>query len=129
MYDLELVWEIASQIHKATQTIMRRFEVIQSPGDFSGTEAGMEKLDSICMQLIAIGEGLKNLDKVTDHSLFPRYPQVEWKKAKGLRDIISHHYFDVNAEAIFEVCKTHIPILGKTIAKIMDDVTRLSEGA
>ena len=35
---------------------------------------------------------------------------------------------DVNAEAIFEVCKTHIPVLGKMIAKMMDDVTRLSEG-
>jgi len=39
----------------------------------------MEKLDSICMQLIAIGEGFKNLDKVTDHSLLPRYPEVDWK--------------------------------------------------
>jgi uncharacterized protein with HEPN domain len=129
MYDRELALEIASQIHKATQTILKRFEAVQSPGDFTDSEAGMEKLDSICMQLIAIGEGLKNLDKVTDHSLLPRYPQVEWKKAKGLRDIISHHYFDVNAEAIFEVCKTHIPILGKTIHKLMDDITRLSEGA
>ena len=128
MYDQELVIEIASQIHKATQTIMRRFEVIQTPGDFTDSEAGMEKLDGICMQLITIGEGLKNLDKVTGRSLLPRYPQVEWKKAKGLRDIISHHYFDVNAEAIFEVCKTHIPILGKTILKLMDDVTRLPEG-
>jgi len=127
MYDRELVIEIASQIHKATQTIMRRFEVIQTPGDFTDSEAGMEKLDGICMQLITIGEGLKNLDKVTGRSLLPRYPQVEWKKAKGLRDIISHHYFDVNAEAIFEVCKTHIPILGKTILKLMDDVTRLPE--
>ena len=36
-----------------------------------------EKLDSICMQLIAIGEGLKNLDKVTHDFLLPRYPQVE----------------------------------------------------
>ena len=127
MYDRELVIEIASQIHKATQTIMRRFEVIQTPGDFTDSEAGMEKLDGICMQLITIGEGLKNLDKVTGCSLLSRYPQVEWKKAKGLRDIISHHYFDVNAEAIFEVCKTHIPILGKTILKLMDDVTRLPE--
>ncbi len=128
MYDRELVLEIASQIHNATQTIMRRFAVIQSPEDFTSSEAGMEKLDGLCMQLIAIGEGLKNLDKVTDHALLLRYPQVEWKKAKGLRDIISHHYFDVNAEAIFEVCKMHIPVLGKTIAKMMDDVTRLSEG-
>jgi len=30
---------------------------------FTVTPEGMEKLDSICMQLIAIGESLKNIDK------------------------------------------------------------------
>ncbi|MBW2179933.1 MAG: DUF86 domain-containing protein, partial [Deltaproteobacteria bacterium] len=48
-----------------------------------------------------IGESLKNLDKVTENSLLPSYPEVEWKKAMALRDIISHHYFDINVEAIF----------------------------
>lgn len=128
-YDQELTMEIAFQIHKATETILKRFEPVQSPSDFTDSEAGMEKLDSICMQLIAIGEGLKNLDKVTHYSLLLRYPQVEWKKAKGLRDIISHRYFDVNAEAIFEVCKIHIPILDKTIHQMIEDFNRSSEGA
>jgi len=36
----------------------------------------MEKLDAICMQLIAIGEGLKNVDKITDNSLLHQYPDV-----------------------------------------------------
>lgn len=61
----------------------------------------MEKLDSICMLLIAIGESLKNLDKITDQSLLPLYPQIDWKRAKGMRDVISHHYFQVDAEIIF----------------------------
>lgn len=90
--------------------------------DFTDSDGGMEKLDSICMQLIAIGEGLKNLDKVTNNSLLPKYPQVEWKKAKALRDIISHHYFDVNAEAIYKVCQNHIDNLAETIKKIIDDI-------
>jgi len=53
------------------------------------------------MQLLVIGETLKKLDKITEASLLPNYPQIDWKKAKGLRDIISHQYFDMNAEAIF----------------------------
>ena len=60
---------------------MRRFELINSADDFTDSEAGMEKLDAICMQLIAIGESLKNLVKVTDHKLLPSYPEVDWKKA------------------------------------------------
>ena len=43
----------------------------------------------------------------------------DWKKAKGLRDIISHQYFDVNAEAIFDVCKTKIQPLTNTVTKII----------
>ena len=74
------------------------------------------------MLLIAIGEGLKNLDKVTATTLLSGYPQVDWKRAKGLRDIISHHYFDVDAEEIFFICATHIDgmrnVLGKIIAEL-----------
>ena len=122
MYDKELALEILTQIYRSTQTILRRFEGVKDVEDFTGSDAGMEKLDSICMQLIAIGEGLKNFDKVTSNSVLPKYPQVEWKKAKGLRDIISHHYFDINAEAIFKVCKDHIHNLGETIKKIIDEI-------
>lgn len=31
-------------------------------------------MDAICMMLIVIGESLKNLDKITDATLLPRYP-------------------------------------------------------
>ncbi len=75
------------------------------------------------MQLIAIGEGLKNLDNVTGKKLLTRYPQIEWKKVKGMRDIISHHYFDVDAEAIFEVCRNHAPGLAETLAVIIKDIS------
>jgi len=122
MYDRELALEVLTQIYESTQTILKRFKPVKSVEDFTGSDAGMEKLDAICMQLIAVGEGLKNFDKVTDNSLLPRYPQVEWKKAKALRDIISHHYFDVNAEAIYRVCRDHITNLGETIKKIIDEI-------
>jgi len=123
VYDRELALEILSQILRSAQTIMKRFEPIQSPEDFVNSEAGMEKLDAICMQLIAIGESLKHLDKATKSSLLEKYKQVDWKKAKGMRDIISHHYFDVNAEAIFDVCKHHIERLSHTIERMMTDLT------
>ena len=123
MYDKELAVEILSQIYQATQTILQRFEPIKSPNDFTDSPAGMEKLDSICMLLIAIGEALKNLDKVTDNSLLPRYPQVDWKKAKGMRDIISHHYFETDAEVIYDVCKNYIDELGQATNKMIKEIS------
>ncbi|MBW1957281.1 MAG: DUF86 domain-containing protein [Deltaproteobacteria bacterium] len=119
MYDRELVLEMLGKIHQAAQTFLKRFEPIKKVSDFTDSPAGTEKLDSICMLLIAIGEALKNLEKTTNKSLLGHYPQIDWKKAKGMRDIISHHYFETDAEVIYDVCKNHIPKLAQTINKII----------
>ncbi|GBE02164.1 hypothetical protein BMS3Abin08_01606 [bacterium BMS3Abin08] len=122
MYDRELVVDILHQIDNAIDKILYRFSVIKSANDFTDTPEGMEKLDSICMQLIAIGESLKNIDKIAGKSFLSRYGGVDWKGIKGMRDIITHHYFDIDAEAIFEVCRTHIPKLKEAINIILSDI-------
>lgn len=92
MYDKELALHILEQALKSSETIRTRFEPVRSFDDFTSSPAGMEKFDSICMLLITIGESLKNLDKVTNGKLLSEYPEIEWKKVKGLRDIITHQY-------------------------------------
>lgn len=122
MYDKALAREILQQVLQALQTILQRFEPVKSPDDFTNSPSGVEKLDSICMLLIAIGENLKNLDKITGSSLLPQYPQVDWKKVKGMRDLISHHYFDIDAEVIYHVCKNYIGPMAQTVAQIIHDL-------
>ncbi len=118
MFDTELVDEILSQILTAAHRIERRSREIFEPDDFLISDAGIDKLDAICMMLITIGESLKNLDKVTDGKLLVKFPEVDWKGAKGMRDIISHHYFDLNAEVVFSICKNRIPGLIETTMKM-----------
>jgi uncharacterized protein with HEPN domain len=88
MYDRSLVVEILIQILNASKTVAQRFEIVDSVDYFTDTPEGQEKLDSICMQLIAIGESLKNIDKITDKKLLEKYPQVDWRGAKGIIYII-----------------------------------------
>lgn len=126
MHDKELILEILDQTYKSTQKVLKRFKPIKSVSDFTDSEEGMEKLGAICMQLIAIGEALKNVDKITADSLLPKYPQRDWKKVKGMRDVISHHYFDIDAEAIYKVCTDHIKQLAQVIKKIIDDLKKNS---
>ncbi|MFZ5515871.1 MAG: hypothetical protein ACOY90_04500 [Candidatus Zhuqueibacterota bacterium] len=57
MYDKELAREILQQIYHAIEIVLQRFEPIKKVSDFTDSPSGMEKLDSICMQLIVIGEG------------------------------------------------------------------------
>ena len=89
MHDKELVLEVLNQIKEAATKISSRFQTIRQVSDFSDNDAGVEKMDAICMMLIVIGESLKNLDKITDGELLPQYPEVDWKKAKGMRDILT----------------------------------------
>jgi len=122
MYDATLVRAILEQIHTSCDVILRRFASVGAPEDFINSERGMERLDAICMQLIAIGESAKNLDKVSQGTLLNRYPQVEWKRIMGMRDVLSHHYFDMDAEVVYGVCATHIRSLQLTVEQMLDEL-------
>ena len=74
MYDNRLVLEILTQIFDATEVISKRFSNIKSSDDFLDSDTGLQLLDSICMQLIAIGESVKNIDKITQKNLLPLQP-------------------------------------------------------
>jgi uncharacterized protein with HEPN domain len=123
MFDKDLAIEVLKQIEIAVERILTRFQPIRKVSDFTDSPEGMEKMDAICMMLIVIGESLKNLDKITGGILLENYPQVEWKKAKGMRDILTHRYPDVDAEAVFYTCKEKIPDVGKALRKMLDDLS------
>jgi len=122
MFDADLVKEVLNQILNAASVIQKRFRSIKSPDDFLKSDRNLEKLDAICMQLIAIGESIKNLDKISNKLLLKKHPDFEWKKAMGMRDIISHHYFDLNNEVVFQVCKDEIPKLKKVLKRVLKEV-------
>ena len=44
---------------------------IHTVDDFLLSPFGMEKLDAACMVIIALGETVKTLDKLTDKELLP----------------------------------------------------------
>jgi len=122
MYDKALVIDILSQIIEAVETIEERCAFATCQDDFTDTKEGQEKLDSICMKLIAVGESLKQIDHITNKRLLVQYPQIEWKKVKGIRDYISHHYFDLDAEMIFGICKDNIGELIEALRDIREDL-------
>ena len=103
------------KIEVAINRLQERTTVIKSVDDFLLSPDGMEKLDAACMVLIAIGESIKNLDKITDGQLLPTYPSIPWKRVMGMRDVIAHHYFDVDAEVVYSVIAKEIEPLKAAI--------------
>lgn len=79
--------------------------------------------DSISMRLQVIGETLKKISNSYPNYL-NQFNEIEWKKIIGLRDIISHNYFDIDSEIIFDICKNHIPQLRETVNKIISDLEK-----
>lgn len=103
---------ILEQIEKAILRLQERTVHIKSTDDFLLSPEGMEKLDAACMLLIAIGESLKSFDKVTEKQVLSTYPAIPWNNVMGVRDIIAHHYFNIDAEEIFEIIRDELsPLL------------------
>jgi len=113
--NLPIVLHTLNQIELAIERLQERTKNVHTADDFLSTPGGMEKLDAACMVLIAIGESIKNLDKVSEGKLLPTYPNIPWKKVMGIRDIMAHHYFEVDADVVFEVINKELEPLKKAL--------------
>lgn len=119
MSDLRLMEDIAAHILDSIEKIERRFCGIKTPDDFLKDNEGIDRLDGIVLMLITIGENLKRFEKYGGKPLMENHPEVDWKGAIGVRDFLSHHYFDLDAEVIFNICVDHVPELQNAIADIL----------
>lgn len=63
MYDKDLALDCLCNIEDALRTIIERSSVVSSSDDFLLSSDGMMRLDAICMNLIALGETVKDLIK------------------------------------------------------------------
>ena len=122
--NLPIILHTLDKIELAINRLQERTIVIKSVDDFLLSPGGMEKLDAACMVLIAIGESIKNLDKITDGQLLPTYPSIPWKRVMGMRDVIAHHYFDVDAEVVYNVIAKEIEPLKAAIETLKKTVIR-----
>ena len=118
----EMLLSTLEDIKYSLELILKRANNINSSDDFLKDENGLQKLDSIAMRLSAIGEGFKNIDKLSNNQLLIKYPNIPWKNVKGIRDILSHHYFDLDAEVNFNICKKDANELLETTIKIIEEL-------
>lgn len=122
MLDKELTRNTLQQIKTLVNTICERTANINDIDDFLCSPNGMVLLDAVCMNLIAIGEAVKNLDKVSNGELLPLYPQLQWSSIMRMRDKIAHHYFEIDAEVVLLTVKEDIPLVKTTIENMLNDL-------
>ena len=100
---LKDILEAISKIEKSTKDISKE-----------KFKRNAEIWDATLMRLQIIGESIKKIPNQVKR----RNKNVEWEKMARVRDIISHTYFRVNVDIIWDVLKNKIPKLKKEIRKI-----------
>ena len=104
MYDVKVL-HLLDKVIESLEVIQQRTENIHCTNDFLDSATGTLLLDGVCMKLIATGESIKNLDKLTAGNLLIYYPQIPWREVMGMRDIIVNNKYEVDEDVIFNKLK------------------------
>lgn len=110
--------ELLDFILESIRLVERRFSGIECGDDFLADNEGLDKLDAISMRIQSIGEALKNLYKRELPLLEQVADKNYWRTIIKARDFISHHYVDLDAETIFDICENELGLLKENIQKL-----------
>ncbi|MFH1145541.1 MAG: HepT-like ribonuclease domain-containing protein [bacterium] len=72
--------------------------------------------DVILGRLEIIGEAARNLPDTFKQ----QHLEVAWYKIIGLRNVLSHEYFGIDLDLVWEVVNTHLPIFKQQVKEMLE---------
>lgn len=97
--------EAAAQIDQHIHNI-RYEDFLQDP----------KTIDAVIRQLITIGEAVSQ----TEDSQLARIPHINWRAIIGMRNILTHEYFQVNNTIVWHTATQDIPTLTPQLQTILN---------
>ncbi len=74
------------------------------------------RLDGILMNLQIVGEAVKNLPA----EIREKHRDIPWREISGMRDFITHVYFALNHEIIWDAVQHGVPALLTRVREIIE---------
>ena len=85
--------------------------------DFKAFSKNEMVIDAIVRNFEIIGEAVTSIPSEVQE----KHLEVEWREAKGFRNILIHNYFGIDLESIWDTINKDIPSLKKHIAKVLKE--------
>ncbi len=74
--------------------------------------------DAVVRNLEIVGEATERLSD----EIRARHPDIPWKKAAALRDVLSHDDMGIDLTILWNVIESHLPDLRKSVEVLLDEV-------
>lgn len=76
---------------------------------------------AVILNIMVIGEAATKLSDELP-GFVAKYPQVEWKSMRGMRNRLAHGYFDINLDIVWETVKQALPVLESQLRQIQQSL-------
>ena len=95
---------------------------IETAEDYYLSPDGMQKLAASCMLIEAIGEGIHQIDSLTEGKLLPERSEIPWEDVVGIRNHIAHGYFDIDGEVVLMVVQQDLDPLMEAVNHFIETI-------
>ena len=71
----------------------------------------------ILHHLQIIGEAARSLEPEFQE----RFPEIPWGKIIGMRNVLVHHYFEIDTDIVWSVVEKDLPVLKRQVQELLRD--------
>lgn len=97
---------------------IKRIEESTKDLDREEFNTNIDKQDIVVHRLEIIGEAVKKIPQ----ELRNRYSQIPWREIARTRDKITHHYFEVDVEQIWNIIQNDLQPLKKQVKQMLREL-------